>query len=285
MRRRNALAVSGKEALGPRSLTRLLGLFDALTREPEGLTLAQLNEMLKSPKSSLLNLLRPLVAKDYLSHHEGRYMLGMAIFRLAANILNGWNFSKVFRPFVEELFTRSGESAFLGILDRQLRIITFVDVIESTHSVRYSIPVGGSRPLYCTASGRVLLAFTDRDWSERYVRTMKLEARTPNTLVDRKALRSKLEEIRKTGISVCIGEMSPESSGISAPIFGADGRLIAAIAVGAPADRLRENQPALRALVTEVAARASGGVSSWHDAVLSYSGGAKVLGKGRTATG
>lgn len=268
MGRKKASAVVVKESLGPRSLSRLLGLFDALAGEPDGLTLAQLNAILKSPKSSLLNLLRPLVTADYLGHHEGRYRLGTAIFRLAANILSGWNFSKVFRPFVEELAMRSRESVFLGVLDRQLQVVTYVDVIDSTHSVKYAIPIGGSRPLYCTASGRALLAFTDRDWAERYIRTMKFDARTPDTIVDRKALRNMLEKIRKTGTSVCIGELSPQSAGIAAPIFGADGKVIAAICVGAPSDRLRANLPALRELVTEVAVRASGGVSSEHLALL-----------------
>ena len=284
MGRKKASAVEEKGTLGPRSLTRLLGLFDVLAREPEGLTLAQLNAILKSPKSSLLNLLRPLVTTDYLSHHEGRYRLGTAIFRMAANILSGWKFSKVFRPFVEELATRSHESAFLGVLDRQLQIVTYVDVIDSTLAVRYSVPVGGSRPLYCTASGRALLAFTDRDWTDRYVRTMKLEARTPDTIVDRKVLRATLENIRKTGISVCIGEMSPQSAGISAPIFGADGKMIAVLAIGAPSDRLRDNLPALRELITEVAARASGGVSSWHGGVSSGGGGGADIGKARAST-
>jgi DNA-binding IclR family transcriptional regulator len=280
-----ALVVAGKEALGPRSLFRLLGLFDALSREPEGLTLAQLNAILKSPKSSLLNLLRPLVAADYLGHYEGRYRLGASIFRLAAIILSGWSFSKVFRPFLEELATRSQESVYLGVLDRQLRIVTYVDVIDSVHhSVRFAVPVGGSRPLYCTSSGRALLAFTDPDWAENYVRTMKLEPRTPHTLVDRKALRSTLENIRKTGISVCIGEMSLDSAGISVPIFGADGKVIAVMAIGAPSKRLRDNLPALRELITEVARRASGVVSSRHGGVSSGDASGAGIRKGLVAT-
>ena len=47
---------------GPRSLTRLLGLFGVLSHARDGMSLAELNVALESPKSSLLNLLRPLVA-------------------------------------------------------------------------------------------------------------------------------------------------------------------------------------------------------------------------------
>jgi DNA-binding IclR family transcriptional regulator len=254
-------AAADTDVGGPRSLTRLLGLFDALARKPDGLSLAQLNTILESPKSSLLNLLRPLVAAEYLSHDEGRYRLGAAMFRLSANVLSGWNFSKMIHPFMEELAKRSNESAFLGVLDRGLQVVTYVDVIDSTLSVRYAIPVGGSRPLYCTASGRALLAFEDPEWIERYIRTTKLEPKTPKWSMSRKALRAELQKIRETGISISIGELFPDSAGIAAPVFGANGKAVAAIAVGAPSERLRANLPALRELVADVAARASLGVS------------------------
>ena len=52
---------------GPRSLTRLLGLFDVLAKSKHGMSLAELNQALQSPKSSLLNLLRPLVIDGYLA--------------------------------------------------------------------------------------------------------------------------------------------------------------------------------------------------------------------------
>ena len=49
------------EATGPLALSRLLGLIDALAISRDGLTLSQLNEKLQSPRSSLMNLLRPTV--------------------------------------------------------------------------------------------------------------------------------------------------------------------------------------------------------------------------------
>ena len=49
-----------REVGGPRSLTRLLGLFGILSKTAEGKSLAELSATLGSPKSSLLNLLRPV---------------------------------------------------------------------------------------------------------------------------------------------------------------------------------------------------------------------------------
>jgi DNA-binding IclR family transcriptional regulator len=245
-------------AAGPRSLARLLGLFDALARSAGGLTLAELNTTLDSPKSSLLNLLRPLAADGYLSHDGGRYLLGPSIFRLAATIMSVWNFSNVLRPFLEELARRSGESAYVGVLDRIDKVITYVDSIDSPHSVRYSIPIGAVRPLYATAAGRVLLAFAGEEFIDEFLGMTKLEALTERTLCSRKALREELEKVRRERVSISIGEMFPESAGISAPIFGANGLVIAAIAVGAPAGRLQPKLDLLQPLLLDVATRASG---------------------------
>ncbi|MGO8856849.1 MAG: IclR family transcriptional regulator [Steroidobacteraceae bacterium] len=252
-----------REVTGPRSLTRLLGLFDALAKSPkDGLGLAELNTVLNSPKSSLLNLLRPLVATGYLNLESGRYRLGPAIFRLAGTIMSVWNFSNAVRPFLEELAARTHESAYLGVLDRAGKVITYVDAIDSPHSVRYSVPVGAVRPLYCTAAGRVLLAFADKKWQDEYIATTKLQARTPRTISTAKALREELYQVRRTRISISIGEMFPESAGISAPVFGADGSIAAAIAVGGPTERLQPRIAELRPIIAGIAARASGQVES-----------------------
>lgn len=256
--RRDEIEAAEKEAVGPRSLSRLLGLFDALAKSPDGLTLADLNVTLESPKSSLLNLLRPLVADGYLIHESGRYRLGPAIFRLAAGIMSVWNFSKMLHPFLEELAERCHETVYVGVLDAEQKVITYVDVIESAKSVRYAMPIGTSRPLYCTAAGRMLLAHAHKAWIEDYLRTTKLEARTPKTTTNKNVLRKELERIRATGISISIGELMRESAGIAAPIFGADRKVIAAMAIGAPSERFEAELPALRKMLAEVASRASG---------------------------
>ncbi|MDR2188095.1 MAG: IclR family transcriptional regulator [Azonexus sp.] len=247
-----------KENSGPRSLARLLGLFDALAKSRNGLSLAELNVTLESPKSSLLNLLRPLVTDGYLTHDNDRYQLGPAIFHLSANIMSVWNFSSLVHPYLEELASRCNETVYLGRLNREQNLITYTDVIESAKSVRYAISVGTTRPLYCTAAGRVLMAHADKEWLDDYLRKTKLEMYTPQTVVDKKQLRAELERILKQGYAISIGQLYSESAGIAAPIFGLDGKVAAALAVGVPSERFEAGQPLLQDALLEVAARASG---------------------------
>ena len=251
------LAPAEREVSGPRSLTRLLGIFDVLAKSPDGMSLAELNVALESPKSSLLNLLRPLVAEGFLMHDAGRYRLGPSIFRLSAGVMAAWNFSKLLHPFLVELSKSTNETVYIGVLDVEHKEITYVDVIESEQSVRYSMHIGLRRPLYCTAAGRVLLAHAPDAFITDYMKSVKLERRTSQTIATKKALRDELDHILESGLSVSRGELLPDSAGVSSPIFGPNGNVIAAMAIGAPLERFDRERPQLEKHMIRVAQRAS----------------------------
>jgi len=247
-----------QEVYSPRSLTRVLRLFGTIAKSDDGLTLAQLSTTLEAPKSSLLLLLKPLVSMGYLYHASARYTLGTAVFRMASEILSARQFPKLIRPYMEELVARTRESVFLAVLDRDAKIVTYVECVESPQAVRYAVPVGTTRLLYPSAAGRVLLAFQDDAWREHYLKSIKLKALTSKTVTDRAALRRELGAIRKAGVAITVGEAVDGAAGIAAPVFGADGTATHALLVGAPAARFQTELRALRKAVIEVAADASG---------------------------
>jgi DNA-binding IclR family transcriptional regulator len=249
-----------RDVSGPRSLTRLLGLFDVLSMSPDGMSLAELNVTLESPKSSLLNLLRPLVAEGYLIHSAGIYRLGPSIFRLAASVMSAWNFPKLIRPFMEELCTRTEESVLLSVLNPEAEVMTYVEIIDSPHPVRYHIPVGTTRPLYASSAGRLLLAFADKGWRDSYVATVQFKTKTA-VPVTRASLARELERVRAEGVSVSLDTYMAGLAAVAAPVFDAEGRCIAALNIAGPSDRFRDELESLKAAVKDVAARASGAVA------------------------
>lgn len=242
----------------PRSLTRVLGLFGAISKSGEGMTLAKLALELDSPKSSLLTLLRPLVAKGFLTHDGGVYRLGPAVFRLASDILSTRSFPKLIRPFMQQLVDSSQESVYLAIIDLKARCVSYVEGVESPQPVRYMAPLGSPRPLYCSAAGRLLLAYAEENWREQYVKSVQLKPVTDRTLTSRIELRKELEKIRKTGLAISIGEAVPGAAGLAAPVFDADGHVAAALLIGAPVERFERELPSLRKLMKDVATQASG---------------------------
>jgi DNA-binding IclR family transcriptional regulator len=246
-----------RDATGPRSLARLLGLFDVLSLMPNGMTLAELNVTLESPKSSLLNLLRPLVAEGYLIHSAGVYRLGPSIFRLAASVMSAWNFPRMIRPFMDELVERTGESALLGVLNQEAEVLTYVEIVDSPHPVRYQIRVGTTRPIYASTAGRLLLAYVGKPWRDQYVSTVAFKVKTAIP-VTRASLIRELDKIRSEGVSSSIDGYSVGLAAVAAPVFDGEGRCIASLNIAGPSDRFRHDLESLKATVKDVAARASG---------------------------
>jgi IclR family transcriptional regulator, acetate operon repressor len=253
-----SLAAAKSPTVGPRSLGRLLLVLDTLARAGGGLAFGELRTALSLPRSSLATLLQPLLKDGYLVHERGRYRLGPAMFRVASQIVSVWDPIKVVRPYLRELAERSRESVYVGVLDQADRAVVYVDSIDGPQVIRSSVPVGTIRPLYCTAAGRVLLAFADVHFQEEYLRSVKFEARTSGTITRRIALLAELNRILKGGVSVSIGEMFADSSAVSAPIYGVEGKVVAAIAIGIPTARLLPRLEEFKRLVAEIATRASG---------------------------
>jgi len=246
---------------GPRSVTRLLALFDALSHAREGVSLAELSTMLESPKSSLLNLLRPLVAEAYLIHSGGRYRLGPSVFRLASGVLDAWQLPKRVHPCMEELAARTGESVLLSVMDSDKGTMTYVDIVHSPQPVRYQIALGTVRPLYASAAGRVLLAYAEEAWRQRYLADVQFD--TPLVApMSRVALGRELEQIRQEGLTWSIDGFMVGLSSVAAPVFDAAGTCIASLNIAGPSERFRSELEARKAALRECAADASRAISA-----------------------
>jgi len=254
-----AAPTAERDVGGPRSLTRLLALFGQLSQKPEGLSLAELSVSLESPKSSLLNLLRPLVAEGYLIHSSGSYRLGPSIFRLSASVISAWGFPKLIRPLMEELVTRTRETAMLGVPNSQAGEVTFAEVVDSPQPVRLQVPVGVTRPLHISPSGWVLLAQLEPATCEAYIDGLAIETPTVPvaTPITRASLANEIEKIRRDGVGISLDAVTSGVGSVVAPVFNADGQCVATLGIAGPSGRIRQDLDSIRAAVIETAAKAS----------------------------
>jgi IclR family acetate operon transcriptional repressor len=249
------LAAEGSFA---RSAMRLVALLEALAKSEEGVSLAELSTTIAAPKSSLLGILRSMVALGYLEHAHGLYRLGPKSFRLAADILAIRRFPNLVRPILQDLAAKSGETVFLVVLDHLARRVTYTDVIESANPLRYIVPTGTSRPLYSSAGGLMLMAYQEPAWIEAYIAATPLEPLTPHTTTDPQMLRERLESVRREGFAISLGETVPGAGGLAAPIFNVDGSVSAGLLIGAPLDRFEQELPELKRLLREATQRVAG---------------------------
>lgn len=235
-----------------RATDRVIDILELAAASRDGLPLKDLSLRVETPKSSLLPLLRTLSARGYLEQgRAGEYRLGRRALELAVRSRGGRDLVDAARPALEALMRRTGESAFLTTL--AAAAVVFIDVVETEQIIRYTVNVGQRSPLHATANGKAILAFLPAAQRDAILRALSLKRYTDRTLTSLPALRAALDEIRTTGVGVSIDEIVRGASGIAAPVFDRDGRVVGACAVGGPTDRMK---PRMRQLAADVKATA-----------------------------
>ena len=229
---------------------RVMCIIGALTEYRDGLTLTQLWERTQLPKTSLLSILRSLADGGYIISEDRKHRLGPETYRMAAAIGRTDRFPGNVHALLEKLQKDCGETVMIGVAREDWTKLVYVDVIESTSSLRFSINVGAERPMYSTTVGKILLAYASDDETASYLSQTELVAVTPGTITDRKVLLAEFEAARRVGYIFSSGSVEG-ATGIAAPIFGASGKLAGAVAAAGPSERLRGHREEFIRLVIQ----------------------------------
>lgn len=252
---RNSVLHRGTTGRRVQALERALDLLWALADGGE-MGVTELSRRLSLPKSTVHRLLEPLVSRDLVSRDRdtARYRLGPGSFRLGSAFLRSLDVRQAALPILHELARRTGETVNLNILQGQYRVC--IEKVDSVQDVRHFVELGRPLPLFAGASGKVLLAYADRDTVEAALRNAR--PLTARTVVDPGRIRAELHRIRRQGYAVSFNERVEGAAAVSAPVRNAVGEVVAGLTVSGPSyrftpDRVRELIP----LVVEGAARIS----------------------------
>ncbi len=235
--------VTGQEPMSSvEHVVRLLSLF---VDEPE-LGVRDMSRRLALAKSSVHRMAGELARAEFLEQDPvtRRYRLGLRLLELGGLVQARNELTVVAEPVLKALMRTSGETTHLALLDG-LEIV-YVARIESNQSIRMFSRIGQRGPLYCTGSGKAILAHQDPAFIERVIEH-GLHAFTPRTITDPTALRAHLRQVRAQGYAVNEEERELGVVSMAAPIRDATGAVTAAISIAGPAQRLTRER--MRALV------------------------------------
>jgi IclR family transcriptional regulator, acetate operon repressor len=146
----------------------------------------------------------------------------------------------VAQPFLERLGQATGETINLGVASNGM--VEQIAQVDSTYLIGGTNWIGMSVPLYCSALGKVLLAYGAAQLSPG-----PLERRTGKTICTEVALRADLASVRARGYAVTDEELEPGLIAVATPIYGYDGTVVAALSVSAPANRMSRDELAAAA--------------------------------------
>jgi DNA-binding IclR family transcriptional regulator len=240
----------GKQ-LTVRAVERALDILLVFT-EQSSLGLTEIADKVGLHKSTVHRLLASLEGKGFLVRDTltEKYRLGFRVWELSAQ-LSGQadNPGTLLLPEMEMLRDAVGETISLYFREGHERIR--IQAVQSHEAIRRVAPIGVRLPLSVGASSKVLLAF-----EEERIRDEIIQHESWPSSVDRGVFLVQLVDIRRMGYATSIEEREPGAAAVSAPIFGNSGRLVAALSVSGPSNRLHlERMRAIAPQVMEVARR------------------------------
>jgi IclR family transcriptional regulator, pca regulon regulatory protein len=235
-----------------KSATRVLDMLELFAVASRPLGVSEVAKRLELPKSSAQALLLTLEGRGYLLRSDAEYVL-------PAELKVGWvggirtRLLGVARPVMQDMAESSGESAFIGMMTRVGRV-QFLAKAVSPREVRYDAALEHLRHAHCTSIGLVMLAHMPEKQVERWLCPSLLVAVTPHTVTDPKRIWQILRAGRKAGYVEVRDANVEGASGVSAPIFGPDGDVIAGLNLGAPSSRYaRGRENLIRIVITQAA--------------------------------
>jgi IclR family transcriptional regulator, KDG regulon repressor len=190
-------------------------------------------------KSTVSRLLTTLAHEGFVikDKNTGQYKLGISVLTLGGIVTNNLEIHKEVSPLLFKLVHDTGETAHLSVLDGLETI--YIHKEECSHPVRILTHLGRKNPSYCTSSGKVLLAFDENNLVEEVIKA-GLHAYTSKSITDPDKLRKELELIRKRGYAISTEELTVGTRSVSAPIRDYTGKVVSAINVVGPLQRMMD---------------------------------------------
>jgi len=234
---------------------KVLKILEALQGNPSGLQLKEIASKTAINKSTAYRFLAHLQSQGYLYRDDaGAYVIGPKLARMGSGINLEETLRKISRSVLQKLWTATGETVNLAVLDGQQ--ILYLDVIESSHTFRLASQVGARRPLHCTALGKAMLAHLSDQEIAELLPSLTFERMTPRTLTQPVKFKKELAKTRSNGFALDDEEAVLGARCIAAPIFDAGGKVIAGLSVSGPLTRISEEKVAPFAAMVKKAAQA-----------------------------
>jgi len=216
------------------SIIRACNILRSFSKDKAHFKIGELARQLQLDRSTtyriLLSLERcGLVEKD---RKTGEYSLGMAAFEIGNNYLRRMDFIQISKPIMADLALKVQETVHLAVLSDTE--IVYVDKVDSPRTLGVMSKIGQRAPVYCTALGKVLLAFQPQEELSKIIDRIKFKSYTPKTIISKKRLIQELKEIRKRGYGLDQREYEKDVECIAAPIRNHLGDVIAALSISGP---------------------------------------------------
>lgn len=211
------------------SVTKALQLLDAFKDASSVLGVSEIARLAGVPKSTAFRLLAYLEKAGFVERAGKEYLLGRRLFELGNSVqmCRRGGLRDVAMPHLSELFVATHKVVQLGILEDT--DVVYLEKIYGLDTVDVPTVVGARMPASCTALGKAMLAFSDRDTIGEVLRN-GLQRRTRYSIADPARFLAELRRINQERVAFDREEVQVGLVCVAAPILS-QGRAIGAISV------------------------------------------------------
>jgi IclR family pca regulon transcriptional regulator len=219
------------------SLARGLTVIQAFSGRRRHLTISCLSQKTGFSRAAVRRCLYTLSKLGFVGSEDSRhFFLQPRILSLGYSYISSTPLATAAQPILEHVSQLVRESSSIAILDG-LDII-YIARVNVTRIMGIHLGVGSRLPAFCTSMGRALLANLPRQELDSFLSKLTFTRYTERTVTSADALLERLEEVRRNGYAVVDQELELGLRSMAVPIQNLNGRAVAAVNVGAHAQRV-----------------------------------------------
>jgi DNA-binding IclR family transcriptional regulator len=216
---------------------RLIALLQLIAEGGRGFSLKELAARANLPPSSVHRLLQVLTRAGMVERgpHQS-YGPGRELHRMASLLRARFDLSRTARPFLERLWTEWQETCALCLFNPTSRTGSIVDVILTTHPLRFAVEIGMELALPWGSLGQAMLAHLPAQDVAAVLDVATVGPLSGRPLAPRAEVLAGLERIRAQGYADYF-DPKFDVAGVAAPLFERNGALLGCLGVTMPSQR------------------------------------------------
>jgi DNA-binding IclR family transcriptional regulator len=217
-------------------IDKVFNILDIIS-EGEKLQLKDIAERSGIKKTALSNILKSLADAKVIEKVDGnKYRIGSRLTPIAHPRMNKSKFIELAEEAAQVLTSKINEAVLISVLFEGDRYLAANSNASRSVTVEPDFNKRPSTFFYGTATGRILLAFSDNANLGLAIKKNGLPGSKWNNIHTLEELQKALEPIRTEKLCILPSEDN-EAVSLAVPVFAADGRLAAALGVRMPSHR------------------------------------------------
>jgi len=219
------------------SLARGLAVIRAFSQTKRQQTISQISSKTGFSRAAVRRCLYTLTKLGFAGTDDNRHFhLRPRILTLGHSYISSMPLAVAAQPILEHVSHALHESCSIATLDGPE--IVYIARANVTRIMSIDLGVGSRLPAFCTSMGRVLLADLPPERLEELVAKIEFKRYTERTVVNAEKLRQILRLVQRNGYSVTDQELEHGLRSMAVPIRNPSGKVVAALNVGAHAQRV-----------------------------------------------